>query len=71
MTRNIGGKDKIIRIFLGATIFLFSIATNSWFGFVGLVILATGLLNWCPIYSLLGKNTWCDLNEQESEKKED
>ena len=71
MTRNIGGKDKLIRIGVGTVIFLFSIATNSWFGFIGLVILTTGLLNWCPAYSLLGKNTWCDLEDLEDEKKED
>jgi len=71
MTRNIGGKDKLIRIFVGSAIFLFSIATNSWFGFIGLIILTTGLLNWCPAYSIFGKNTWCDLDDLDNEKKED
>jgi len=60
MTRNVGGKDKLIRIIVGACIFIFGIITNSWLGFIGLIILSTGLLSWCPAYIPFGKSTRCE-----------
>ena len=58
MTQNIGNIERIIRIF-GGLVLIALAATNSvgvW-GWVGLVPLATGLMGWCPPYSLLGINT--------------
>ena len=58
MTQNIGNMERIIRI-LGGLVLIALAATNSvgvW-GWVGLVPLATGLMGWCPPYSLLGINT--------------
>ncbi|WP_295553011.1 DUF2892 domain-containing protein [Limnohabitans sp. Rim8] len=58
MTKNIGNIERIIRI-LGGLVLIALAATNSvgvW-GWVGLVPLATGLMGWCPPYSLLGINT--------------
>jgi len=28
-----------------------------WFGLIGVVMLLTGLVNFCPLYTLLGFNT--------------
>ena len=58
MTKNIGNIERIIRI-LGGLVLIALAATNRvgvW-GWVGLVPLATGLMGWCPPYSLLGINT--------------
>jgi hypothetical protein len=58
MTQNIGNIERIIRI-LGGLVLIALAVTNSvgvW-GWVGLVPLATGLMGWCPPYSLLGINT--------------
>ena len=58
MTKNIGNIERIIRI-AGALVLIALAATNTvgvW-GWVGLVPLATGLMGWCPPYSLLGINT--------------
>jgi hypothetical protein len=33
------------------------IGPHTWFGLLGLVPLATGLVGWCPIYRLVGINT--------------
>ncbi|MCK7528726.1 MAG: DUF2892 domain-containing protein [Ignavibacteriales bacterium] len=30
---------------------------NSWLGVIGIVPIITGLLNYCPVYSLLGVST--------------
>jgi hypothetical protein len=58
MNKNIGSIERIIRILAGLV--LIALAATSivgWWGWLGLVPLATGLMGWCPPYSLLGINT--------------
>jgi len=60
MSVNVGNADRIIRIVVGLAILslLFLLEGNArWWGLVGLVPLATGLMRWCPAYSVLGTNT--------------
>ncbi len=51
MKKNIGSSDKVIRIIIG----LFLISLNFWgpetaWGWIGLIPLATALINFCPLY---------------------
>lgn len=58
MHNNVGQTDKLLR--LGAGVLLLGLGATGvigWWGLIGLVPLATGLLNWCPAYRLLGINT--------------
>ena len=58
MTKNVGGIDRTIRIVVGLAL-IAAAATGSvglW-GYIGLVPLFTGLMGWCPAYTLLGFNT--------------
>ena len=58
MQNNVGHTDKPLRI--GAAVILLGLGATGvigWWGLIGLVPLATGLLNWCPAYTLLGINT--------------
>ncbi len=58
MKSNVGGIDRILRIVIGAVLVVLA-ATGQvgvW-GWIGLLPLATGLVGWCPPYSLLGINT--------------
>jgi O-antigen ligase len=58
MTKNIGNIERIVRIAAGLVLIALA-ATNTvgvW-GWLGVVPLATGLIGWCPPYSLLGINT--------------
>jgi hypothetical protein len=58
MTQNIGGIERIVRIVAGLVLIaLAATGTVGWWGWLGLVPLATGLMGWCPPYSLLGINT--------------
>ncbi len=58
MTKNIGGIERIVRIAAGLILMaLAATGTVGWWGWLGLVPLATGLIGWCPPYSLLGINT--------------
>ena len=58
MNKNIGGIERIIRTVAGLVLIaLAATGTVGWWGWLGLVPLATGLIGWCPPYSLLGINT--------------
>ncbi|MEO0028409.1 MULTISPECIES: YgaP family membrane protein [unclassified Limnohabitans] len=58
MTTNIGGMERILRIVIGLVLIgLAATGQVGVWGWIGLVPLATGLIGWCPPYSLLGINT--------------
>lgn len=58
MKTNVGGYDKIARIVVGALLIVLALTgTIGVWGWIGVLPLATGLLNTCPAYSLLGINT--------------
>jgi len=60
MNLNVGGIDKGIRIALGVVLLSLVVLLEGgirWIGLVGIVPLATGLMGYCPIYSILGINT--------------
>ena len=58
MTSNIGGIERIARIVVGLVLVaLAATGQVGLWGWLGLVPLATGLIGWCPPYSLLGINT--------------
>jgi Protein of unknown function (DUF2892) len=58
MTQNVGGIDRILRIVIGLGL-VGAAATGylSPWAYLGLVPLATGLMGWCPPYSLIGFST--------------
>jgi hypothetical protein len=58
LPHNVGKIDKYARIGAGvALIALAATGTIGVWGYIGLIPLATGLLNTCPAYTLLGINT--------------
>lgn len=58
MQKNIGGIDKGLRIAAGVVLLaLGAFGPLGWWGLIGLVPLATGLMGNCPAYSVLGMNT--------------
>ncbi len=64
MGKNVGRADKIIRIVAGAALIGLTLAgiIGVW-GWIGVVPLATGLMGWCPAYSLLGIKT-CPMSDK-------
>lgn len=59
MTKNVGGVDRILRIVVGIALIAstFVVPAMSPWGWIGIVPLVTGLINWCPAYPILGINT--------------
>ena len=58
MTKNVGGIDRILRIVVGLVLIgLAGTGTVGWWGWLGLVLLGTGAIGWCPPYAMLGFNT--------------
>jgi hypothetical protein len=55
MKLNVGGIDKILRVILGVAL-IAAAATGAlpMWGYVGIVPLVTGLVNFCPLYTVLG-----------------
>jgi hypothetical protein len=58
MKINEGSIDRIVRIVAGLVLIsLVFIGPQSPWGWIGLVPLATGLIGWCPAYTLFGIDT--------------
>ena len=60
MNANVGGIDRGLRIVAGLVIlglFFLVEGPNRWFALVGFVPLLTGMMGWCPAYSILGIKT--------------
>lgn len=58
MKKNVGGIDRLLRIIVGAgLIAATALSYLPVWGYIGAVPLATGLINFCPVYPLLGINT--------------
>lgn len=57
MKTNVGGIDKIIRILAGVALIAWALMGGPVWAWIGVVPLATGLLGWCPAYTLFGMNT--------------
>ena len=57
MKSNTSGFDRIIRVILGIAIIGIGLYFHSWWGLVGVVLLITAAMSWCPIYWALKLST--------------
>ncbi len=58
MQINVGGIDRILRVTAGLVLVaLAAFGMIGWWGWLGVIPLATGTLRFCPVYPLLGLNT--------------
>jgi len=68
MTANVGGIDRILRIVAGlALIALAATGLVGAWGYLGVIVLATGVFSFCGAYTLLGINT-CPMRAAEEEQ---
>lgn len=58
MKANEGAIDRLLRVLVGiAVLSLVFIGPKTPWGYLGLVPLVTGIVGWCPLYSILGVNS--------------
>jgi hypothetical protein len=58
MKLNVGGLDRMLRIIAGLVLIaLAATGTVGAWGWIGVVLLLTGAVGFCPAYPLLGLNT--------------
>jgi len=50
MKCNVGKTDKMIRAIAGIAIIIVGVIYSSWFGLIGVVLLGTALIRFCPAY---------------------
>jgi len=50
MTCNIGKTDRILRIIGGLIVCAAGIYFKAWWGIIGILLLLTAALRWCPLY---------------------
>ncbi|PHR83976.1 MAG: hypothetical protein COA59_08485 [Colwellia sp.] len=56
--KNIGNLDRVLRLLIGVIgVGLVFFGPQTTWGWLGLVPLLTGLINFCPLYKVLGINT--------------
>lgn len=66
MIKNEGNIDRGIRVIVGLILIsLVFIGPQTVWGWIGIIPLATGLIGWCPAYSLLGIKT-CPAQQDKS-----
>lgn len=58
MTKNEGTVDRILRVVIGAVVLsLVFVGPQTAWGWIGIVPILTGIVGYCPAYSLLGIST--------------
>ena len=58
--KNVGRIDQIIRVIIGIgvlSLLLILPGDARWWGLIGLIPLVTGIIGYCPLYSLLRIST--------------
>jgi branched-subunit amino acid ABC-type transport system permease component len=67
MTANVGGIDRVLRIVAGLVLIALAATgvVGAW-GYLGVIVLATGVFRFCGAYTLLGVNT-CPMKPAEEE----
>ena len=61
MTRNLGQIDRIARFIAGALLIILALTgTIGLWGYIGVILVATAFMNFCPIYRIFGMKTCKD-----------
>jgi hypothetical protein len=57
MKKNIGGVDRIVRGVLGVALIAWALMGGPIWAWIGVLLLATALISWCPLYIPFGIST--------------
>ena len=59
MKCNIGMIDRILRVLVGLGLIVWAVMSGNIIGYIGVILVVTGLVRFCPFYTLLKLNTGC------------
>ncbi|PHR53642.1 MAG: hypothetical protein COA44_15155 [Arcobacter sp.] len=69
---NVGKIDKTARIVGAIALLVAAYFTPYWWlGIAGLFVIGTIVFSFCPMYTLLGINTSCEMKSKDKEKTEE
>lgn len=57
MKTNIGGVDRGVRVVVGVALIVWALTGGPWWAWIGLVLLATAAIGFCPLYVPFGIST--------------
>ena len=57
MKVNIGSTDRVLRLAIGMLILIAGMVTGGWWAFIGLIMVLTSAIRFCPAYTLIGFST--------------
>ena len=57
MQKNMGDSDRIFRLAAGLGIIIIGVVAKSWWGLIGIPLIATAAIGHCPAYLPFGLNT--------------
>lgn len=58
MQANVGNIDRVVRLILGVILISFVfVGPQTMWGWIGVILIATALVRWCPLYRALGLST--------------
>ncbi|MBE2281619.1 MAG: DUF2892 domain-containing protein [Ignavibacteriaceae bacterium] len=64
MVKNVGSKDKIVRILISIVLTGAGIYFQTWFALLGVLPIFSVVTGWCPLYSIFGVNI-CKISGRE------
>ena len=50
MKCNVGKTDRAVRFIVGIAVILAGVAYQSWFGIIGVIVLGSAIIRFCPAY---------------------
>ncbi|HMB98130.1 MAG TPA: DUF2892 domain-containing protein [Balneolaceae bacterium] len=66
MKKNVGNIDSLIRVLIGAIILIAGIYYENWVFVIGLILVFSGTMSWCPIYRIFKIDTYPPNLEREN-----
>jgi hypothetical protein len=67
MTCNVGKTDRIIRIVVGVVLIAVAVVFAQPWAYIGIIPLVTGVVKFCPLYTLLKVNTSCENKNEDKD----
>jgi len=64
MNKNVGSLDKNIRLVIGIVLIIAGFFSSLWLGLVGIILIVTAIMNFCPIWAALKISTKKATNEK-------